>query len=598
MKKFLAVLTLLALLLSMGTVAFANETEIQGYHSSLITHWDFEGEEAELYADKATAGASTDTLTVHGADIEVKNGVVYIPNTAGTYLSASGIENTDLYDFKNKTVVVKAALVNHADGRSGVAGFISKKNAFTYYLQNEDAGNASAMHVRVNNVNNGLDGEKTKMDEFRVFVMVMEYDEATKSLTAKYYMSTKEVPESAADFQLMVEQTVVSTTEDSVVMSAEDLVLGKRHDHTEKDRKLLTYFDDVKVYSEVLTLDEIAADCPEETEYKLGGDDEAVSNGNGTAAYQVGSEFVSYIQADDTKYVAIGTGNSWGVKEVAGAMDGKAIYCETKASNAAGDGITVTFFVPEEGDYTIWARAYYPTHSNNSMFYSIDGKGNVIWDFPDEDDTAKCYSSWQYFYLTERVTGTYSDTTQYGSWTIANGDWRHSPNTLHLTAGQHTIKITGREAGMYIDEFVVTSYSIAEYDPNVFDGNTCILEECKFCGSNWKHYYSDVYAQTEITAQTHFTTVLHTDATAWTIPEVTPDTPSDPTPSDPTPSDPTPSNPTPSDPEEEESTTADTGTTNPPEDKGGCGSSIGISTILVMIAAASSEFLIKRKKEK
>ena len=266
----ITVFSLLAILLTSFPISATNtEVETQSYHSSLITHWDFEGEGAEIYADKATSGTSDDTLTATGDSIVVNDGVAYISDTVGNYLSATGTEDTDLYDFKNKTVVVKAALVNHADGRSVVAGFISKESAFAYFLGNDSSGNVSNMLIRVNNKNNVLVGEATVMEEFRVFAMVMEYDEAANTLTAKYYMSTKEVPESAADFQLMVEQTVEITTEYTVVTSDKDLILGRRYDHTDAARNLRSYFDDVKVYSDVLTLDEIAADCPEATDYQI-----------------------------------------------------------------------------------------------------------------------------------------------------------------------------------------------------------------------------------------------------------------------------------------------------------------------------------------
>ncbi len=226
-----------------------------------------------------------------------------------------------------------------------------------------------------------------------------------------------------------------------------------------------------------------------------------------TAGYTENDDFVGFIDATDTNYVVLDEGGSWSVADVEGAMNGKALKCTTAASSADGDGFTVYFSVPTEGDYVIWSRSIYPDQSHNSLFYSIDGAKDDawIWDFPDEDASdADCYGSWQYFYLTERKSGTYSDSALYGQWTIDEGQWRHSPNVLHLTAGQHSIKITGREANVCIDEIIVSSYSISEYDPNACTGNDKILTSCKFCGSSWQHYYSDCFAETCISAQALF----------------------------------------------------------------------------------------------
>lgn len=272
MKKFLIVLLMITLLLQTGAMMSAGATETQGYHSSLITHWDFEGSSTTVYQDKASGGLSADTLTVHGSDLKVENGVAYIPNTAGTYLSASGAAGTDLADFKDATVVFKAALVNHKDGRAGVAAFASKGGAFAYVLANEESNNTVTRYVRVNGVNNTLQSTgAVTMNEFRIFVISFDYDETAKELKVNYYMSTKEVPESGADFNRLMDEQVlaVTNTEAPVVESEDDFILGRRQDHLSKDRKLISYFDDVKIYSEVLTTDEIAADCPEATDYLI-----------------------------------------------------------------------------------------------------------------------------------------------------------------------------------------------------------------------------------------------------------------------------------------------------------------------------------------
>lgn len=325
-----------------------------------------------------------------------------------------------------------------------------------------------------------------------------------------------------------------------------------------------------------------------------------------TCAYTVGDKFVSYVQADDADYTVLGKGESWTVKETEGAMGGKALYCNTKADNASGDGFSITFAVPAEGDYTIWGRVFYPSQTSNSMHYSVDDGQSLVWDLVD-DKTSDAYGKWQYFYLTKRTTGTYTDTTKYGEWTIANNEHRHAANVLHLTAGQHTIKITGREAGMYIDEFVITNYSASEYDPNAFEGNTAILDKCQFCGTDCKHYISDLYAQKGATAQTYFTMILHDDAVEWDIPEVTLPVIPDDEPEDTTGGNTGNTGNTDNNTNNKPADTSNTDTQAPAdssaedtaaEEKKGCGGSVNVGALMIVALVAAAGVVTAKKRTK
>ena len=201
-----------------------------------------------------------------------------------------------------------------------------------------------------------------------------------------------------------------------------------------------------------------------------------------------------------------------------GSVNDKVLTCNEKGDDASGTGFTFTFTVPEDGDYTIWGRVFYPSQSNNSIHYSVDGGASLVWDFPDEDDTPGetdpsqmpvCYGSWQYFYLTYRQDGTFTDTNMQGWWSIENNQWRHAPNVLTLTAGEHSIHFVGRETGWYIDEFVVTELGVEDYDPNFYEGNNAILDPCQFCGTYWQHYYEDIYAATGVTAEQYYNETLY-----------------------------------------------------------------------------------------
>ncbi|MBQ8400795.1 MAG: hypothetical protein IJX14_02590 [Clostridia bacterium] len=211
-------------------------------------------------------------------------------------------------------------------------------------------------------------------------------------------------------------------------------------------------------------------------------------------------------------------GSAFAATTADGTVNDKVLICNESGENASGTGATFTFTVPEDGAYTIWGRVYYPSQSNNSIHYSVDGGDSLIWDFPDEDDTPgetdpskmpACYGSWQYFYLTYRQDGTFTDTNMQGWWSIENNQWRHAPNVLNLTAGEHSIHFVGRETGWMIDELVVTELTTEEYDPNYYEGNSAILDPCQFCGTYWQHYYEDIYAATGVSAEEYYNNTLY-----------------------------------------------------------------------------------------
>lgn len=270
MKKLFAILLAALTLITMCVAASATTSTAATYHSSLVTHYDFDGETP--LADKATGGVSSDALTANG-DATVNDGVAYVSDAAGAYFSASGADGTDLNSFTNKTIVLKANLSNADGSRSGVAAFVAKGNSFRWILQNQSANNVSFLTMRMNGSNQGstdtdIGTVGAAMGEWRIYVVTFAYDETTHVATGTTYMSTKEVPESATDFTLVSTTSATANVDgdgnptDTVLTSASDFLLGKRDDHTEKDRDLVCYFDDVKVYSSVLTLAEVAADAP------------------------------------------------------------------------------------------------------------------------------------------------------------------------------------------------------------------------------------------------------------------------------------------------------------------------------------------------
>ncbi len=391
------------------------------------------------------------------------------------------------------------------------------------------------------------------------------------------------------------------------------LCLGRSLPYNAKseNEKYAVQYEDARVFGEVLSLDQI----------KLIGDtlDDPIAApmpalGN-SLAYTDGNKFASFIDLTDPDNVEIDNAADWAVKENEGAMGGSAIACLRTASpnSIAADGITVTFSVPADGEYTVWLRTMYPMQSANSLFYSVDDGDQYICDFPDEDAVdAACYDSWQYFYLTERAAGTYTDTNLYGAWTIQQKQWRHKPHTLTLTAGWHTIKFTGREGGMWLDEMIVTSFDKAEYDPNAFtlngEINTSILNECKFCGPANKHYIADIFALKGICAESYFLANICPNATPWTsnierpTEEVTTEAPTEEAPTE------APTEEATTAPKKDETTAPKDDGTEAPDtetkapdnttEKKGCGAGIATGTVaFIALAAIAGSVLTKKKKK-
>jgi hypothetical protein len=94
--------------------------------------------------------------------------------------------------------------------------------------------------------------------------------------------------------------------------------------------------------------------------------------------------------------------------------------------------------IPSDGTYVIWGRVYAATDTTDSFFVSVDGTNKDIYDCAEGIWAAK----WQ--------------------WTVVNGRGGGapasiSPRLFYLTAGSHTIRFDGREAGTRLDQVLITN---------------------------------------------------------------------------------------------------------------------------------------------
>ena len=263
MKKLAFLLVAAVMILQLGTVAFAADAQ-DSY--KLVTHWDFEGEGDAVYSDKATAGATSDNLNTGVGSVTVENGVATILDSSGqlsngavdgtagngtsSYISADVADGSDLYSFKNKTVLMKAKIYKSEH----VSGIFGKDGAFAYGVANKGT---HAIAYYNNNV--AVTGEEDIAQDYRVYAMTLTYNETTELTTISLYMSKVENPTTEEDFILM------AATEQKIdkIDSTNSIFIGKRGaGHKDTIRRLDLWVDDIKIFDGVLTLAEMAAESP------------------------------------------------------------------------------------------------------------------------------------------------------------------------------------------------------------------------------------------------------------------------------------------------------------------------------------------------
>ncbi|MDZ7261111.1 MAG: Ig-like domain-containing protein [candidate division KSB1 bacterium] len=99
---------------------------------------------------------------------------------------------------------------------------------------------------------------------------------------------------------------------------------------------------------------------------------------------------------------------------------------------------TYTVQIATAGDYRIWGRVIGPDESSNSVYVSIDGGAESRWKFRPPS------ASWFWNLVCH----------------VHDDGYEERPKIFSLTAGNHTLKIRGRQAGSKIDKLIFTT------DPN------------------------------------------------------------------------------------------------------------------------------------
>jgi len=111
-------------------------------------------------------------------------------------------------------------------------------------------------------------------------------------------------------------------------------------------------------------------------------------------------------------------------------------YVETSTANSGSVSITVN--IPQDGTYVVWGRVYAATDTSDSFFVSVEGGSKDIYDVAE----GRWAAAWQWTVVNGRGSG---------------GPASISPRLFYLTAGNHTFKFDGREAGTRLDQILITN---------------------------------------------------------------------------------------------------------------------------------------------
>jgi hypothetical protein len=216
-----------------------------------------------VYQDKATSGNTDDNLNEGVGNVTIANGVASIldSNSTSSYMTATVAKNTDLYCMADKTILIKAKL----DKGANTSAFFGKDKVFAYGVQGATTGTnnkSAALYYNSYAAYATKGTTPVAVDEYRTYAITLDYDETTKLTTITLYMSSKEDPTSAADFDIQVCATALDMP-DARINRESEIYIGKRGaDHvTKTDRNLNTYVDDIKIFDGVLSTEQMADEC-------------------------------------------------------------------------------------------------------------------------------------------------------------------------------------------------------------------------------------------------------------------------------------------------------------------------------------------------
>lgn len=111
-------------------------------------------------------------------------------------------------------------------------------------------------------------------------------------------------------------------------------------------------------------------------------------------------------------------------------------YVTTPTTDSGSD--TITFNAPSAGNYVIWGRVLAPDSVLDSTYVSVDNGTEQIYDMAE----GTWSGSWQWSQVRQRLNNNPATLQQ---------------RVFNLSAGSHTVKFRGREAGSKLDRVLITN---------------------------------------------------------------------------------------------------------------------------------------------
>lgn len=125
------------------------------------------------------------------------------------------------------------------------------------------------------------------------------------------------------------------------------------------------------------------------------------------------------------------------VKEDSSASSGS--YISTPAGTGDGGEASYTFYVKEDGLYSIWGRVIAPSGTEDSYFIQVDDQEIITWDVLQDQHQ----SDWTWDQAAHRGIGSSSSPEV-------------DPYVVELSQGFHTMKVIRRDPGTLLDKIILT----------------------------------------------------------------------------------------------------------------------------------------------
>ena len=232
----------------------------ENLNSYLVTHWDFEGVDANALNDKATFGATADTLTLYNT-VSIENGIAVITNNGGLKANNSA----DLFNNFGFTILMKVKITGTHSGYFSIfdkRSFAStptwgEKRSYSLLMLNNQLASQVTSNGLIGTAAYAESGVTVINDTWIEIAYVVEKN-SSGIITIKGYMSKNDNPKTVDDYIAFFSYTTGLT---SLYDSPVEFTLGNEIGLPNVST-ITRSFDDVRFYNTALNLGEIISVYP------------------------------------------------------------------------------------------------------------------------------------------------------------------------------------------------------------------------------------------------------------------------------------------------------------------------------------------------